>query len=602
MADLAQLESAFMKAHAAGDTKAAAVLAAAIKQGRAAESPARMADEQPQAVAPPVVPPTSEAVYPRGGNDALKAFGEFAQSINVSIPQLLDMPSHVVNWMLEKAGTDVRIPATMERNFNKLPGGEGGFMEPGMARDAVRTGGQLTAAAAGMMPVQRAAGTAGTLLADLLGAGSTATKGAVAPMIQVARDRVENLPAVLPGARAAREAAELPLLRQTGDVEAAGYRLKPAGTEMRVVADRVQQEAIEKGVSEGTIAMAKAANSATKQRMAEMNQVVLRARQNKREGALTRPSVVVGKAINDRLGVIWDANKKAGAKIDEVAETQLRGAPIDVEPAVQRFMANLKKEDIVFDPQTGALDFNNSSIEGLTDLQGIIKRTINRIYNTKAPTAYDAHRAKRFLDEQVTYGKTQAGMSANMSRILKELRHDLDGILDQKFPDYDAANTTYADTVGLLDGIQRLAGERVDLLGPRTTNALGTMSRKILSNYASGNEMLTTLDDITGVAKKYQGMADYVPQTLDDDIVALAVYDGELRSLFPKDAVGRNTFEAESGADTFGMVRDAITGNTPGLIVSGFRKVTGRSPAAMAKAEKELFKKRLTLLNELLKD
>ena len=93
----------------------------------------------------------------------------------------------------------------------------------------------------------------------------------------------------------------------------------------------------------------------------------------------------------------------------EVAETQLRGAPIDVEPAVQRFMANLKKEDIVFDPQTGALDFNNSSIEGLTDLQGIIKRTINRIYNTKAPTAYDAHRAKRFLDEQVTYGKTQAG-------------------------------------------------------------------------------------------------------------------------------------------------------------------------------------------------
>ena len=100
----------------------------------------------------------------------------------------------------------------------------------------------------------------------------------------------------------------------------------------------------------------------------------------------------------------------------------------------------------------------------------------------------------------------------------------------------------------------------------------------------------------------YQEMADYVPQTLDDDIVALAVYDGELRSLFPKDAVGRNTFEAESGADTFGMVRDAMTGNTPGLIMSGFRKVTGRSPAAMAKAEKELFKKRLTLLNELLKD
>lgn len=476
---------------------------------------ARVVEESPPAGAPPpVVPPTTEAVYPRGGNDALKVVGEFAQSINVSIPQLLDMPSHVVNWMLEKAGTDVRIPATMERNFNRLPGGEGGFMEPGMARDAFRTGGQLTAAAAGMMPVQRAAGTAGALLGDILGVGSTAAKQTVAPLVHAGRDAVENLPAVLPGERAARQAAELPLLRQSGDVEAAGYKLKPAGTGVRVVPDKVQQEAIKQGLEPRMVALVKSSTPLGRQKMGQMLDNVDAQRSNLLN-ANQRPGNVAGESILARVKVIQRANKAAGQRLKPAVDG-LKGLEIDINPPVQAFLDDLSEMGVRFDPKQGTVQFSGSAIDELPGPTGAVKRILSRMLKVGKVDAYEAHKLKRYIDEVVTYGKGAEGLAGETERMLKGLRHDLNAVLREASPEYARANTQYSETIDALDTLQDIAGKRMDLMGENADRALGVLSRRIFSNAVSGVPLDDAITQIDQVARKYvsPGGSDLIPYKL----------------------------------------------------------------------------------------
>jgi hypothetical protein len=578
-----------------------------------AQIEAMMKEREPAPAAPPpAVPPAGEAVYPRGGNDALKVFGEFAQSINVSVPQLLDMPSHVVNWMLEKAGADVRIPATMERNFNRLPGGEGGFMEPGMARDAVRTGGQLTAAAAGMMPVQRAAGTAGALLGDILGVGSTAAKQTVAPLVHAGRDAVENLPAVLPGERAARQAAELPLLRQSGDVEAAGYKLKPAGTGVRVVPDKVQQEAIKQGLEPRMVALVKSATSLGRQKMGQMLDNVDAQRSNLLN-ANQRPGNVAGDSILARVKIIQRANKAAGQRIRPAVE-KLNGVYIDTSPATNEFWQSLGDMGITFDSAAGKLNFDGSMIDQLPGPINAVQRLFTKMVKASEKqgattpgmvNARAAHDLKRYIDEVVTYGKGAEGLSGETVNIMKTLRHNLNGILREASPEYAKANTQYSETIDALDSLQDIAGKRMDLMGENADRALGVLSRRIFSNAVSGVPLDDAITQIDQVAKKYvsPGGSDLIPykligksagvtpDMLDDSLREQIQFASQMERYFK--IAPTNSFQG--GIEKAGEVLiNSATGGTKGVLLDAatslLDKVRGVNEENAMKAFRELLK------------
>lgn len=51
--------------------------------------------------------PNGRAAAP---TDDIDELGRFAKSIGVAVPQLLDMPSNLVNWMLKKAGVSAQVP------------------------------------------------------------------------------------------------------------------------------------------------------------------------------------------------------------------------------------------------------------------------------------------------------------------------------------------------------------------------------------------------------------------------------------------------------------------------------------------------------------
>lgn len=529
---------------------------------------------KPAPVVPPVNP-NNQALPPVSGrpdsfsDDTLDVLGEFANSINIGIPQLLDMPSHVVNWMLEKGGVDFRIPATMEDNFKeKVPGGEGGFMDPGMARDAVRTGGQLTAAAIGMMPVQRTAGTIGSLMADYLGAGSTMATQPLKTGAMVLRDQADQI-AIMPGERAARESAKLPLLRQSGDASAAGYRLNSAG---QVVPDAVQRETIKQGFQPKLVAMVNSATSLGKKKMLQMLDNVQMQRTNMLNDNM-RPSNVAGESILARAKVANRARVAAGKRLGAIAE-DLKSSTVDATSVGNQLLDDLNEMGIKY--KDGVIDFSDSAIDGLDGPQAVVTRIFNRLKRPNK-SAYDLHMLKRFLDEQLTYGKEVEGLSGNVDRIFKNFRHGINQVLGDAFPEYGRVNKQYHETIQALDDLQSIAGKRMDLTGPNADRALGILSRRVFSNAQSAVPLDDALNQLDEVARKYvtpnttdivpykviQESAGVRPQDLEDSLQAQIRFASELERHFK--IAPTNSFQGvtEKAGE---VLQSGIEGGTRGVI------------------------------------
>ena len=506
---------------------------------------------------------------------AMKPLSELAAAANKSVFQFLDFlgPDNV-NAVLELVGSDKQVP-TLSDNLAS----DGGYMEEGIARDAVQMTGQLLPMAAGMSPVAgRNIATAKGATQEILGLGSAK----VAEPLKAATQTVSNAVSdALPSK--AKEAAKLPLYRNSGDIVTAGFKLDDAG---KVVKDAAQKKALKAGLDEGLVPMIASSNKATKSRIKEMVEVLETGRGNLEFRNFNPPQRVVGQAIQDRLSIIQKANKEAAGRLDKVANS-LKGQPVDVSPAMNDFLERLAGEGVQFN--NGVLDFADSTIEGLTDAQNIIKRVVSRLHNTADPSqnAYRVHNAKKFIDEQVSYGKSQAGLSGKMEGIVKGLRHNLDGILDKQFPEYDQVNSMYAETRGVIDELQSLTGKKVNLSGDKADKALGVMSRKVLSNYNTGTATEEIFEQLDRVAARYSSP---LSGGFDDDLKKIVSTEAELRKMFPS-AVKSNTFGGEIAKGVAHGTADLATGNKVGLISKGMQaagKVFSKSDEQKIQALKDL--------------
>lgn len=115
-----QLESALINADKAGDVDAARTLAKAIKSGQYEQ-------QEPQAVEPVNNEVPSWA----------KPIAEMAAAANKSVFQMLDFigPDNI-NAVMKLSGSESRVPTLTE-----TLGSDGGYMEDGLARDAIRATG-----------------------------------------------------------------------------------------------------------------------------------------------------------------------------------------------------------------------------------------------------------------------------------------------------------------------------------------------------------------------------------------------------------------------------------------------------------------------------
>ncbi len=391
------------------------------------------------------------------------------------------------------------------------------------------------------------------------------------------------------------------------DNETARFKLKegvqPAETKLgeylrvgapKVEADNVAREAIKQGYDEGVIAAIKGASKTDKAKMLKMVEILDRGRKNQRFSVENRPSDVVGDTLLQRLKTVKSANQAAGQQLDIVAKS-LKGQPFDAKEPVGKFVQDLHDMGITFSNKGGKIkaNYKNSDIQGLKSIENLMTRVISRMSNVDKVDALAAHRMKRFLDQQVPYGKTK-GLTGKARTVLKKLRHNLDKTLDDSYPKYNQVNTVYSDTINAIDSLQDVSGQKMDLSGKNADKAVGTLLRRLLSKQQSRVRLLDAVNEVESVAKKYSGDGKKLltgKGNGEDDLLTQVMFADELESVFGSSA--KTSFQGDiekainKGAN---LATSPTSGFDAGVSIlgKGAEKIRGINPDNAIKAIKDL--------------
>jgi hypothetical protein len=286
------------------------------------------------------------------------------------------------------------------------------------------------------------------------------------------------------------------------DIDVARFTMKGD----KAVKDAPAVEAIRQGFDEGIVAVIKNASRADKDVMLRMVNSMERGKKNAKEAATIRPSDAAGETILRVFNSVKTANRRAAEKIEPVAKS-LKTEKVDYSPAINRFISDLENIGVKFNTDRGIrADYTRADFQGLTGIEAAVDKVIDRLSNTDVPTAYDVHRMKKYLDEIVTYGSGGVtGLQGSVEVILKNLRHNLDEILDTAFPEYNKVNTEYAETRRALDAFQEVAGTKMNLAGENADSAVGTLLTRLLGKQQSRVPLLDAVIALERVADKRGG-------------------------------------------------------------------------------------------------
>lgn len=371
------------------------------------------------------------------------------------------------------------------------------------------------------------------------------------------------------------------------DKPLANYMVSGAG---KLKSDPLAKESIKQGFDQGVIAAVKGSSKADKTKMLKMVDTMKKGKENALFAIKNRPSDVAGNSLLERVSFIKKVNSAAGKQVDDAARA-LKGKQVDFDKPIANFMDNLDEMGVHINKRLKP-NFKGSDIEGLAGPEAAIKNIIKRLSSGKkgaTPDAHELHRMKRYIDEIVTYGKEGEGLKGKTERILKSLRRDLDDTLDSNFPNYNAANTKYADTVGALDALQDVAGKKMDLFGPNAEKATGTLLRRMMSNAQSRVNLVDAVDSLDSIAKKYGG-------TFADDISSQMLFVDELNNVFGP--VARTSLAGET-AKGFKKGAEALTGQRTAVGTAldigsaGVEKLRGISEDGAFKAINELLRREI---------
>lgn len=298
----------------------------------------------------------------------------------------------------------------------------------------------------------------------------------------------------------------------------------------QVVPDNEAASAIKQGWKDGAVASIKAATEKDRNAMTKMLNIFKLGEKSETFRAMNRPADILGDTVQSRVDFLTNTNQQAGKAIDNIANTRLRGQPVDYDSAINSFLDELDTLGVrveIDEKGVAKASLQGSDIQGDKAAQRVLNTVLERLSTAKAPDAYGVHTAKRFIDTQVSYGKKNLAnpLTQQAERALKNLRRNLNVSLGDEFPAYKAANEKYADTVTALDDLQRAAGTQIDFDSPNANKALGTAMRKLTSNYGTRANLIDSLDQANQVAAKY-GMQ------LDDDIVNQLIFVNEMDRMF----------------------------------------------------------------------
>lgn len=302
--------------------------------------------------------------------------------------------------------------------------------------------------------------------------------------------------------------------RDVFDVELDGSTVeKPSKFQKLIGADlpdiKKNKEAINaanQGFDEGFLdVIAKKATPEDRRSMLEMTRISEKGKKDPLFEVDNRPSDVAGGILLDKVNEVKRINRDAGRAIGKEAE-KLKGEKVEVSKIGESFKSALDDMDISINEDM-SLNFDKSFLKTLAGPKKSIKVVFDEMASNNNPTALDLHKLKKFIDEQVTYGKNVRGLGGNAERSLKNLRKDINNTLVEQFPSYAKANKAYSETIGALDEIQRLAGGKTDLTSNSADGALGTLTSGLMSNIKSRGQLRDAIKAIDSSIKSHEGFS-----------------------------------------------------------------------------------------------
>lgn len=479
----------------------------------------------------------------RVGGNALDVLGELAAASNKSVTEFIDfLGPGTVNAILRLSGSNKQIPTATGTFQKNVPGAEGGFMEPGTARDVVQAAGANIPAALGMVPVSRMPGVKAAA-EEFLGFGSTRSPAkTVSDITSTAEDLAQLGPEspIQPTEMISKkQARKLALQRGTGEPAAAGYKFDQAGN---IVEDKLQQDALRQGLEPGLVAMIKASNKKGKKAMLEMLGRVQMGRKNIEMQGAYRAQDVAGKSLKNRIQIVTKANRMAASKLEEVSEN-LRDKPADFKSAREYLRDRFRQADVIINDD-GTLDFAGSTYDDQPGNQTLLRNIWKRL-EAIGDDAHKGHKTKRFIDNSVSYGKqtSERGINNEVENIAKNVRREIDNELDSKFADYNNVNTQYSNTRDVIDDMQGFAGKKVDLMGDKSERPMGLLSRRIIQNYKEGQGFEDAILKLDAMAKEYADAGSKIIEaknvaktkdilSLDDDLLKQILFANSMDEIF----------------------------------------------------------------------
>lgn len=357
----------------------------------------------------------------------------------------------------------------------------------------------------------------------------------------------------------------------------------------KVVDSSEAKEAVNQGFEEGLVSAINSTSPLNKAQLLKMVRISEQGKKDSRFASENRPSDVVGDSLAKRLSYLKSINTNAGKQLDEVAKS-LKTETADPTAAKNNFLAKLDDMGITIDEKNN-LNFKGSDVEGLASQENALKRIAKRITAIDSGNAYKMHQLKRYIDQNVSYGKSSSaeGLTAKTESVLKGLRSDIDSALDSSFPKYDKVNTQYSDTIRAIDDFQGAAGGTINLFGDNADKSLGTVTRRLLSNAQSRVGLIDAMKSVDDVTQKYG--AKY-----NDDIMTQAMFANALDKHFGAAAKTSLLGDLETAGSS--ALERSIRGDATfaGLGIEGFKavknKVQGKNEENSYKALKALLQRK----------
>ena len=346
------------------------------------------------------------------------------------------------------------------------------------------------------------------------------------------------------------------------------------------------KEARRQGFDEGVTTLVANASPITKRGMMRQVMKIEKAKGDRKARALERTADIPGEALVRQHDFVLRNKEQAGAQLGRVAK-KLKKESVNIDEPINSFLDGLDRLGVKFD-EKGKPNYESAIFEGNAPAETLVNRLVRRIKRNDGFGETDglsAHEFKKFIDEQVTFGKKSEGGLGKVEGTVKSLRKEVNDSISSISKDYKQANKQFSDTVTVLDELESVAGQKLDFSGRHADKAAGTLLRSQTNNSGKRANLLTAIEDLEVVANKYGG-------SFDDDILSLSIFAEELDTIF-----GTGATTSLRGEMAKGGVDAAIDISQMGLggavvvgVKEGARRIRGINEKNQLKSIKKLLK------------